>query len=172
MANWVCKQDGVQFTPGAPCCPQCQTRDAFELGGDRALNLYDAVEVTGIASPGAAWATVNEAAAVAVHEHRQAWQNVVSVPEAVAVLMSGDSDAQVAERLGLVPGDSGAADSSTDPEPVYRPDADGVVEFPADGVERTADLGGESDDAVSVEDTPDTSKPKSTSKAGQNDVPS
>lgn len=119
MTNWVCKQDAVPFTAGAPGCPECGTRDAYEQGGDRSLNVYDAVEVTGIGSPGAAWGAVNEAVAAAIHEHRLGDRvPELSHGEGVAAILSEAPDAGVAQRLGLVPGDPGARDSSTDPVPV------------------------------------------------------
>lgn len=134
MANWICKQDGVAFPPGLACCPECQTRDAFEQGGDKSLNVYDAVDVTGIPQPDAAWGVVNEAVAEGIHSIRQGGGETVPAEEARAQIMGNKvelpplEDDPVAQRLGLVPGDPGATDSSTDPEPVGDQDDGGQGE--------------------------------------------
>lgn len=179
MANWICKQDGVAFPPGLPCCPQCQTRDAFEQGGDKSLNVYDAVEVTGIARPDEAWSTVNEAVAEGLHTIRQGGGETVTAEEARAQIM-GDrvelppiEDDPVAQRLGLVPG--GGSDET------YR-EPDRSLGLPDDG-NPVADQGeSEQGEAVKPDesagsetettDTPDAGNATTRSKAHQKDVPS
>jgi hypothetical protein len=120
VTNWVCRRDGVVFPVGLPQCPMitCGARDAFEQGGDVSINVYDAVDLTGIKDPGAAWDAVNSVAATARHELRQDGQETLSQTDGVASLLSSSGEAEVGERLGLVPGDPGPRDSSTDPAPV------------------------------------------------------
>jgi hypothetical protein len=120
VTNWVCRRDGVVFPVGLPQCPMitCGARDAFEQGGDESINVYDAVDLTGIKDPGAAWDAVNSVAATARHELRQDGQETLSQTDGVASLLSSSGEAEVGERLGLVPGDPGPRDSSTDPAPV------------------------------------------------------
>ena len=120
MTNWVCRRDKVVFAVGSPRCPEpsCQARDAFEQGGDESINVYDAVDMTGIKDPGSAWDAVNSVAAVARDELRREGDESVSQTEGVAALLSSTGGAEVAERQGLVPDDPGARDSSTDPVPV------------------------------------------------------
>jgi hypothetical protein len=120
MTNWVCRQDGVVFPVGLPRCPEltCRARDAYEQGGDESINVYDAVAVTGIQDPGAAWDAVNAVTATARHELHRDGGETVSQTEGVSALLSSTGEGEVSERLGLVPGDSGAADASSDPDPV------------------------------------------------------
>jgi hypothetical protein len=129
VASWVCRQDGVVFPVGSPRCPMttCQARDAYEQGGDESINVYDAVETTGITDPGVAWGAVNEAVASGRHELRHGGQETLSQTEGVAAVLSSTGEAEVGARLGLVPGDPGAADASTDPEPV-EPDQPQALE--------------------------------------------
>jgi len=142
MTNWVCRRDRVVFAVGSPRCPEpsCQARDAFEQGGDESINVYDAVDTTGIKDPGSAWDAVNTVAASARDELRREGSESVSQTDGVAALLSSTGGAEVSERQGLVPEDPGARDSSTDPEPVL---GEGI-ELPADGVEREVELTGES----------------------------
>lgn len=120
MTNWVCRRDGVVFAVGSQRCPEpsCQSRDAFEQGGDESINVYDAVDVTGIKDPGSAWDAVNSVAATARHELRRDGSETLSQTDGVAALLSSTGGAEVAQRQGLVSDDPGARDSSTDPEPV------------------------------------------------------
>lgn len=128
MTNWVCKQDGVVFPVGLPRCPMitCGARDAFEQGGDESINVYAAIDLTGIQDPGAAWDAVNSVAATARHELRQDGHETLSQTDGVASLLSSTGEAEVGARLGLVPGDPGARDSSSDPAPVGDVSADSV----------------------------------------------
>lgn len=128
MTNWVCNQDGVVFPVGSARCPEssCQARDAHEQGGDESINVYAAVEATGIRDPGAAWDAVNAAVASVVHEHRQEADRVPSATEGVAAILEGAGEGEVAERLGLLPDDPGASDASTDPAPVTGDNPDSL----------------------------------------------
>jgi hypothetical protein len=103
----------------------CGARDAFEQGGDESINVYDAVDLTGIKDPGAAWDAVNSVTATGRHELRRDGQEVLSQTDGVASLLSSSGEAEVGARLGLVPGDPGPRDSSTDPVPIEGAPHDG-----------------------------------------------
>jgi hypothetical protein len=176
MTDWVCRQDGVVFPVGSPRCPMitCQARDAFEQGGDESINVYDAVAVTGIQDPGAAWDAVNSVAATARHELRQDGHETLSQTDGVASLLSSSGEAEVGARLGLVPGDPGAKDSSTDPVPVegelgktYNLEADGGEITEVDDTERES---GPASGEAFKEDEPAGSAPAK--KQRGKDVPS
>jgi hypothetical protein len=167
VASWVCRRDGVVFPVGLPQCPMitCGARDAYEQGGDESINVYDAVDLTGIKDPGAAWDAVNSVAATARHELRQDGQETLSQTDGVASLLSSTGEAEVGERLGLVPGDPGPRDSSTDPVPVGE-----EVELTGDGTGTALPDAAEGDNTERVHDPAVTSA--SAKKRQGKDVPS
>lgn len=155
--TWVCNKCTAPFSVGAPRCPEqsCRARDAHEEGGDPAVNVYDAVKATGIGDPGEAWSTVHEGVAAARNELHRAGKETVTQTEGVTAVLASEGQAEVAGRLGLVPGDPGAADSSTDPDPV-----------PSSGTEVLEESGV----SAGHGDMPDAGKVKGGTKAGQKDV--
>ena len=125
MAQWVCNPCTAAFLVGLPRCPEpsCGARDAHEDGLDPGVNVYDAVEATGITDPADAWSAVAEAVAVGRGELLRGGRDVKTFDAAVAAVLDNMGEALAVPVAGetVLVGDGTGEAMPEAPESVPAP---------------------------------------------------